>query len=94
MISKIQQFLVGQPVEKAWLYGSASRGEERPDSDIDIMVQYDTSAPISLLTISRIAVLLSKLVGRDVDLVEEGRLLPFASESANRDKVLIYERKN
>ena len=29
-----------------------------------------------------------------VDLVEEGCLLPFAEATANRDKILIYERQN
>jgi len=35
---------------------------------------------------------LEKLLDRPVDLVEDGTLLPFASESANHDKKLIYER--
>lgn len=93
MIPKIQQYLVGQPIKRAWLFGSYSRGEERPDSDIDILVQYDNSDKISLLTISRIMVQMKHLLGHDVDLVEDGRLLPFAEESANHDKILIYERK-
>lgn len=37
---------------------------------------------------------LEELLGRRVDIVEEGTLLPFAVESANRDKKLIYERAN
>lgn len=37
---------------------------------------------------------LEKLLCRRVDIVEEGTLLPFAVESANRDKKLIYERAN
>lgn len=94
MIPKIQRFFVSQPINKAWLFGSYSRGEERPDSDIDILVQYDDSSKISLLTISRIMVQMKHLLGHDVDLVEDGRLLPFAEESANHDKILIYERKN
>lgn len=94
MIPKIRQYLVGQPIKKAWLFGSFSRGEERPDSDIDILVQYDNSDEISLLTISRIMVQMRHLLGRDVDLVEDGRLKPFAEESANHDKILIYERKD
>lgn len=93
MIPKIQKYLVGQPIKKAWLFGSYSRGEERPDSDIDILVQYDNSDKISLLTISRMMVQMKHLLGHDVDLVEDGRLLPFAEESANHDKILIYERK-
>ena len=35
---------------------------------------------------------LQELLGCDVDLVEEGTLKPFAVESANRDKKLVYER--
>ena len=37
---------------------------------------------------------LEERLGRNVDLVEEGTLKPYAIESANRDKRLIYERKN
>jgi predicted nucleotidyltransferase len=35
---------------------------------------------------------LKEMLGREVDLVPEGSLLPFASESADHDKILIYER--
>lgn len=94
LIPKIQKYFVGKPIKKAWLFGSYSRGEERPDSDIDVLVQYDDSDKISLLTISRIMVQMKHLLGHDVDLVEDGCLLPFAAESANHDKILIYERKN
>ena len=63
IIPKIQQFLIDQPVEKAWLFGSSSRGEERPDSDVDILVQYDKDCQISLLTISRMIVQICGLSG-------------------------------
>ena len=35
---------------------------------------------------------LKEILGCEVDLIEEGPLLPFAQESANHDKILIYER--
>lgn len=94
LIPKIQEYLANQPIKKAWLFGSRSRGEEQPDSDVDILVQYDDNAKVSLFTISRIIVQMQKLLGHQVDLVEQDCLLPFAAESANHDKVLIYERKN
>ena len=94
LIPSIKQYFKTQPITRAWLFGSYSRGEETPDSDVDILVQYTDSDRISLFTISRIASALRKIVGRRVDLVEEGCLLPFAEVSANRDKVLIYEREN
>lgn len=93
MIPKIQQYLASQPIEKAWLFGSCSRGEETPKSDVDLLVRYQDSDSISLFDISRIMVNLKKIIKRPVDLIEEDCLLPFASKSANRDKILIYERK-
>ena len=64
------------------------------ESDIDILVEYDKDARISLLTISHMMGELERSTGRRVDLIEEGCLLPFAVESANRDKRLIYERRS
>lgn len=92
LLPKIQAYLAGQPVKRAWLFGSCSRGEERPGSDIDILVQYADDERVTLLTISRIATALGKLLKRTVDLVEADCLLPFATESVQRDKILIYER--
>ena len=92
MIQLIADYFKTQPVLKAWLFGSFARGEETEDSDLDILVEYDKNARISLLTISHMMGELEKSTGRRIDLIEDGCLLPFAVESANRDKVLIYER--
>lgn len=92
IVQLIAQYFATQPVTKAWLFGSYSRGEQREDSDIDILVSYDKNARISLMTISRIACGLEDVLGKKVDLVEEGHLKPFAEESVNNDKKLIYER--
>ena len=94
MIQLIADYFKTQPVLKAWIFGSFARGEETEDSDLDILVEYDKNARISLLTISHMMGELEKSTGRRIDLIEDGCLLPFAVESANRDKVLIYERSN
>lgn len=94
LIPKIQAYLAGQPVKRAWLFGSCSRGEESKDSDIDILVQYNEEERVTLLTISRIIRDLGKTLKRNVDLVEEDCLLPFAAESVQQDKILIYERNH
>lgn len=94
MIPKIQQFFASQPIEKAWLFGSCSRGEETPKSDVDLLVRYERNDRFSLMTIATIMVNLEDIINKPVDLVEEGRLLPFAQKSANHDKILIYERKS
>ena len=94
LIPKIQEYFSEQPIEKAWIFGSCSRNENTKNSDVDILVKYTDNQIISLFTISRIMVNLSKLLNRKVDLVEDGQLMDFAVESVNRDKILIYERKN
>lgn len=92
LIQKIQQHFITQPIEKAWVFGSFSRGEETEKSDIDILVSFAKDAKVTLFTIGGIYMDLKELLNREVDLVEEGTLLPFAKESAEKDKILIYER--
>ncbi|MDY6394422.1 MAG: nucleotidyltransferase domain-containing protein [Bacteroidales bacterium] len=93
MTQIIADYFKTQPVVRAWLFGSFARGEETSESDVDILVQYDDTARISLLTISHMMGELERSTGRRVDLIEDGCLMPFAVESVNRDKRLIYERK-
>ena len=90
----IAEYFKTQPILKAWLFGSFARGEETPDSDIDLLVVYDENARVSLLKHAAMIVHLETILNRPVDIVEDGTLLPFAVESANRDKKLIYERAN
>lgn len=92
MIPLIKDYLAAKPVKKAWLFGSCSRGEDGPNSDVDLLVVYDENAHVTLFTIGGMYMELKELLGREIDLVEEGTLLPFAVESAERDKLLIYER--
>ncbi len=91
MIQKIADYFKTQPVLKAWLFGSFSRGEETPLSDVDILVVIDHSQPVGLKFFGMWNDL-ERLLDRKVDLVEEGELLPFAVDSSNQDRKLIYER--
>ena len=94
LVQTIQAYFATQPVLRAWLFGSYARGEQTPDSDVDILVVFDqeNGKRVSLLKHIGIALGLEDLIGKKVDLVTEGTLLPFAQETAEKDKVLIYER--
>lgn len=92
MIETIREYFKTQPVLKAWIFGSYARGEETEDSDVDILVMFDRNARVSLIGHATMMLDLEDLLNRKVDLVKEGTLLPFAVETANRDKVLIYEK--
>ena len=91
MQQTIADYFKTQPIVKAWLFGSFARGGETPLSDVDLLVQY-ADGGISLLKHCAMINELEELLDRPVDLIEDGTLLPFAIESANRDKKLIYER--
>lgn len=90
-ISKlIADYFKTQPVLKAWLFGSYSRGEQREDSDVDILIVPDQG--VGLFKLSGMHLDLQEILKVRVDLITEKGLLPFARESADRDKILIYER--
>ena len=91
MTKTIAEYFKTQPVLKAWLFGSYSRGEQTKDSDVDILVLLDKSRPIGLKFFGMWNDL-EELLGRKVDLVSDGTLLPFAQQSAEKDKILIYEK--
>ena len=93
MTQVIADYFKTQPVLKAWLFGSFARGEERDDSDVDLLVEYDEDG-VSLMKHAAMIVELEERLQRPVDIVENGTLLPFAVESAERDKIQIYERAN
>lgn len=93
MTQKIAEYFKTQPVLKAWLFGSFARGEETPNSDVDILFVPDRSEkPFTLLTMAGMYLDLKELLGREVDLIEEGTLKPYAVKTAEQDKRLIYER--
>lgn len=91
MIEQLSEYFKTQPVLKAWLFGSFSRGEQREDSDVDILILLDYSQSIGLRFFGMYEDL-KEMLGRDVDLVSERTLAPFAKKSVDRDKILIYER--
>lgn len=94
-IPAIRSYFKDKPVIRAWLFGSFSRGEERDESDVDILVDYDHSnGYVSLLTMGGMLMDLSDIVGRQVDLVDNQGLKDFARKSVENDKILIYERSN
>ena len=75
MIKIIADYFKTQPVLKAWLFGSFARGEEHPDSDVDLLVVIDHSRPVGLEFFGMWNDL-EEMLDRKVDLVEEGTLLP------------------
>jgi predicted nucleotidyltransferase len=70
----IQQFFTNQPVLRAYLFGSKARGENRPDSDIDILVELDER--VDIFQFADMKIQLESLLEQEVDLVSTGGLSP------------------
>ena len=92
LISQLKEILPKFPIRKAWLFGSYATGEATPESDIDLLVDYDKDDDFTLFTIGGIISSISKFLGHSVDVVESGHLLPFANNHVEQTKILIYER--
>lgn len=69
------------------LFGSAARGEDRPDSDIDIMVELEPGR--SLLDLIGLAEDLQSLLGRKVEAVTKKAMKPRVLASARKDALRI-----
>ena len=72
------------------VFGSAARGEMRPDSDIDLLVEFLPGAEVSLLDHAGLMLDLSELLGRKVDLVSKNGLKPLIRESILGEAQLVY----
>jgi predicted nucleotidyltransferase len=72
------------------VFGSAARGEMRPDSDIDLLVEFLPDAHVSLIEHAGLMLDLAKLLGRKVDLVSKRALKPLIRESVLADARLVY----
>ena len=71
------------------VFGSAARGDMRPGSDVDILVEFEPGAHPGLGFL-RIEEELSELFGRRVDLVGKSLLKPLVRPSVLRDAVVLY----
>ncbi len=70
----IAEFCRRNSIVKLALFGSVLRDDFRPDSDVDVLVEFEPGAPITLLRIAGMEIELSELIGRKVDLRTAGDL--------------------
>ena len=90
IVQLIADYFKTQPVVKAWIFGSYSRGEQTEDSDIDILIVPEKG--VGLFKLSGMHLDLQNLLKIRVDLVTEKGLMDFARPSVDNDRILIYER--
>ncbi len=72
------------------LFGSTVRDNARPDSDLDLLAAFDGVRQLSLLDVIGIENKLADLLGRPVDLIEEGTLRPRVRQSVDLEAVRAF----
>jgi len=77
-------------VRELSVFGSSARGEARPDSDIDVLVEFQPDAQTGLLEYAGLMLDLSNLLGRRVDLVSKNGLKPLIRESVLQEARVLY----
>ncbi len=76
-------------VKRASVFGSVSRGDDSPGSDIDLLVRL--SRPIGLVGFVGLVDEMEKTLGRKVDLITEGGVNKFLEPHILPDLKIIYE---
>jgi predicted nucleotidyltransferase len=74
----------------AAIFGSVARGEERPDSDVDILVEVDPSVVRTIFAYGAIQQALEGWIGRKVDLAGSDRLRPGVAAAAESEQILAF----
>ena len=72
------------------LFGSLARGENRPDSDIDILVEFDPSARVTVFDYVGVKEFVAGLFDRKVDVIDRDALKPHLRPSSARDAVYAF----
>lgn len=83
-------YLVGKyKVKEIGIFGSYVRGEQKKKSDLDILVEFEEDAKLSLLDVVGLQNELSGLLGVKVDLVEKKTLKPYIGQHILKEVVYV-----
>lgn len=76
-------------IKNLGIFGSYVRGEQRAGSDLDILIEFEEQAKLSLLDVAEIEIELSDLLGLKVDLVEKKNLKPYIGQEILKEVVYV-----
>lgn len=85
-----QAELAQMGVIHAAIFGSVARGDDRPDSDVDVMVEVDPAKVRSIFQLGEIQQSLEGWIGRSVDVARRDRLRPGVAIEVEREAVHAF----
>jgi hypothetical protein len=93
IIAKLRQYapeLKAAGLVHLRVFGSVARGETSTESDVDLLVDFDKSRRLTLVTIGSLQSLLTDLLGVNVNLSSEERMKEPVRKQALREAVLAF----
>ncbi|MCE5185709.1 MAG: nucleotidyltransferase family protein [Planctomycetaceae bacterium] len=88
---RLAEFCKRNFIRKLSLFGSAIRGALRPDSDIDLLVEFEDGHTPGLFSIIRMEMELTDALGRKVDLRTPQDLSRYFRDEVMRDAQIAYQ---
>ena len=89
-LQKNEAALRARGVAHAALFGSRARGDARPDSDTDIMIEIDPSARIGVYEYVGLKEYIASLFDGPVDVVNRDGLKPYVKPAATADAIYAF----
>ncbi|WP_028351624.1 nucleotidyltransferase family protein [Bradyrhizobium murdochi] len=89
-LRRSEHALRGRGVKHVALFGSVARGENRSDSDIDIMIEFDPEARVTVFDYVDIKEYIAQLFDRPVDVVNREGLKPYVRPAAMADAIYAF----
>jgi uncharacterized protein len=77
-------------VSHAALFGSRARGDNRPGSDIDIMIEFDPAAHVTVFNYAGLKDYIASLFDGPVDVVSREGLKPYLRPAATTDAIYAF----
>ena len=78
-------------VRQLYLFGSVARGDAQPASDIDILVDFEPTARVSLVTLGSLTAYLTAVLGRAVDIGDRDSFRPEILSRIDQDAVAVFQ---
>jgi hypothetical protein len=88
---RIAEFFKRHRIRRLSLFGSVLRGDFGPDSDIDILVEFEFDTRVGLITLAGLELELGEIIGRKVDLNTPGFLSKYYRDRIINEAVVQYD---
>ena len=86
----VEEFCKRNQIRKLALFGSVLTDRFRPDSDVDLLVEFEPDAHVSLFDIARMEIELTEKLGRKADLRTAGDLSRYFRDEVVRTAEVQY----